>query len=149
MFVTSPTKNFEECFTEKFDSNWGILTGSRKLDYWSWPVIHIIPYIGSSFKSKPKCVSLPHAKSTNSTLMYSASTISSPANCTYSSIGIYSLSSLKEEMRFANSLAASFIFNFSHSTSMSKLALQSTSKILDILHLFRMVMVWGIISIHT
>ena len=114
----------------------------RNLDYWCWLVIHILPSIGSSFKSKPKWICLFHVKSTNSTMLYSASTISSPANYTLSSIGISTHSRFKEEMRVSNSFVASYTLHFSCSSSMEKSTLYSASKILDILQLF--FMIWGI-----
>ena len=84
----------------------------------------------------------PLAKSTNSTMLYFASTFFSHANCTYSSISNSSLSRFKEEMRFANSFDAPFILDFSRSPSMEKWTLQSiwsTCKILDIIQSFCMI----------
>ena len=69
----------------------GIFTCLRRFDYWCWLVIHIISSIGSLVKLKPEWTSLRHAKSTNSTTMYYTSTMSSPTNCTYSSIDFFSL----------------------------------------------------------
>ena len=75
-------------------------------------------------------------------MLYFVSTISSPTNCTYSSIGISTLPRFKEEMRLANSFVASVILDFSHSYSMAKLAVRSASEVLDILQLFHLT--WGI-----
>ena len=107
----------------KFYSNWAYS--------WAWGSLTIgvswsstsFPYIGSSFKFKPKWISLPHAKSTNSAMLYSASIITSYANCTYSSMGIPSLPRFKEEMRLANSFVVFSILNFLRSSSMAKLTL--------------------------
>ena len=106
------------------------------------------PSTSSAFKSKPKWISLSHVKSTNSGMLYFASTISSLPNYTNSPIGKSStLPRFKEETRLATSYVASFTLNFSCSSSMAKLALQFASKILDILQLFHMI--WGIhLSIH-
>ena len=69
-------QNFEECSIVEFNSNWAYS--------WAWGSLNILvgrsstsfPFIGSSFKFKPKWTFLPHAKSANSTMMYfSASTI--------------------------------------------------------------------------
>ena len=92
-------------------------------------------------------VFLPHVKSTNSTMLYYASTISSHANCTYSSIGISSLPRFKEEMRLANLFAASFILDLLCSFYMAKSALQFVGKIFGILQLFPTI--WRFISLHT
>ena len=107
----------------KFYSNWAYS--------WAWGSLTIgvswlstsFPYIGSSFKFKPEWISLPHAKSTNSAMLYSASIITSYANCTYSSMGIPSLPRFKEEMRLANSFVVFSILNFLCSSSMAKLTL--------------------------
>ena len=100
--------------------------------------------IGSSFEYLiPYGFSALHASSTNSTMMFSAST-------TFSLIAHilqWALLHFKEEMRLANIFATSFILNFAWSC-LAKLALQPTwCKILDILHLFYMI--WGFISLHT
>ena len=108
----------------------------------NWQVIHIIPYISSSFKSDPNGFLYPMPNPSTQTMLYYASTMSYHANCTYSS-----LPRLKEEMRLANSYNVAFILNFSHSTSMAKLALHSTSKILNNLQFVHTI--WGFISFHT
>ena len=100
------------CSTTKFDSNWAFSL--------AWGILTIgvgrsFPSIGSSFKSKPKWIFLPHAKSTNSIMLYSTSIFYFLfiflVNCTYSSIGNSSLPRFNEEMRFANSIAPSFILD--------------------------------------
>jgi hypothetical protein len=90
---------------------------------------HHSPSLDLHSKSKPKWVSLPHAKSINLAMQYFASTMSSLANCTYSLTCIYSLSRFKEEMRLANLLVAPFILGFSRSSLIEKMALSFASKI--------------------
>ena len=43
MFVISTTLNTKECSVTKSDSNWVVVIGLKKLDYWCWLVIDIIP----------------------------------------------------------------------------------------------------------
>ena len=59
---------------------------------------------------------------------------------------ISSLPRSKGEMRLSNSFIVSFNLDFLRSSSMSKFALQSVGKILDILQLFHMI--WGLIPLH-
>ena len=89
IFITFITKNLKGCSAAKSDSNWvySRAWGSLTVGV-SWSSTSF-PFIGSSFKSEPNWISLPHAKSTNSTMLYYASTISYPSNCTYSSVCIF------------------------------------------------------------
>ena len=124
MFTTSTTENSKGCWCSivKFDSNWAYsqARGSLIIDV-GWSSTSF-PFIGSSFKFKSKWISLPYAKSTNSTMLYYASTISSPTNCTYSSISISSLPRFKEENETCqwHSYVASYVLNFSCSLYMEK-----------------------------
>ena len=115
-------------YTAKIHGNF---MGLGKIDYWCGLVIHITSLRWFFIKFKPKWISLPHAKSINSTILYDASTISSLANHTYSSIGISSLPQFIEEMRLVDSLATPFILCYSHSLHMAKSALQSVGKVLE------------------
>ena len=90
------------------------------------------PFIISLFKFKSNRISLVQVTSTNSSTMFYA-TISFIVHCLYSSICIFSLPSLKKEMRLADLFVASFIFTFSRSSSMAKLAFYAARKILIIL----------------
>ena len=72
------------------------------------------PSIGSSFTSRTKLIFVPYVKSTNSCMMFSASTISSHAKNTYSPILISSLPIMKKEMRVANIFAFIISFSISH-----------------------------------
>jgi len=56
-------------------------------------------------------------------MMYFASTISSLVNCTYALICITSLPRFKKEMGLGNLVVASYIHDFSRSSSMAKLIL--------------------------
>ena len=113
MVITSTIGNSEGGFTTKFDSSptysraWGSLTIG-----FGWSSTSF-PFISFSFKYKPKWISLSHAKSTNLVMLFFESTISSPANYTYSLIRMSSLPRFKEEMRLANSFVVSFILDFS------------------------------------
>ena len=100
-----------------------------------WPLS--MPSIGSSFKYKPKWIPPPYSKSTNQVVLSINNFFSNQLHIF--TIGISSLPRLKEEMRLVNSFVASFILDFLHALSMAKLALQSTSKILNILKLLCMV----------
>ena len=97
MFTTFTIRNSEECSNTKFEYNraysraWGSLTIGI-----GWTST-LFSSIGSLFKSKPKWTSLPDAKSTNSVILYFASTISSLANYIYFSTRIFSLPRFQDE----------------------------------------------------
>lgn len=100
MFITSKTGSSEGCSVADFDSNWAY---SR-----AWGIFTIgvgwsstsFPSIGLSFKSKREWISLSHVKFSNSAMLYSASIVSSHANCKYSSMGISTLRRFKKEWDF-------------------------------------------------
>ena len=100
----------EGCSTPKFDSNWACPRAWGSLIGVGWSFT-AFAFIDSSFKSKPKWVSLSHVNATNSTMLYSASIISSHAYYTYFSIVIFTIPRFKEDIRLANLLVASFTIN--------------------------------------
>ena len=72
MFITFTFDNSKGWPTTQFDSNWAYS--------WAWGCSTI--GVGWSSTSFPPLAPLPHAKSTNSTMLYFASTISSLATTT-------------------------------------------------------------------
>ena len=91
----------EGCSTPKFDSNWACPRAWGSLIGVGWSFTPFA-FIDSSFKSKPKWVSLSHVNATNSTMLYSASIISSHAYYTYFPIVIFTIPRFKEDIRLAN-----------------------------------------------
>ena len=119
MFVTSTTVHSKGCLdliVIGYSWAWGGLIIAVGHPH---PLHTSFHFIGSSFKFKPEWISLPHAKCINSTMLYSTSTISSLANCTYTSIGTSLLPRFKEEIKLVNSFVVSFILGFTRSWSMA------------------------------
>ena len=101
----------------------------------------------SSFKSKPKWLYQPVPKSINSVMLYIASTIYSPSNCTYFTIGISTYPRFKDcEMRLANAFEVFYFFSLISHIILHGI-IGTPCKILDILQLFRMIQ-WVLRATH-
>ena len=118
--------------TTKFGSNWAYSRAWPSLTIGVWMVIHIVPLRWLLIQLQTHMEFSTPCQSHRLNYVVLCINYLFSANCTYSSIGISSLPIFRKDAGVADSFATSFILNFSRSSSMSKLALQSTSKILDI-----------------
>ena len=118
MFITSTIENSKECSIAKIHSNWA--WGSLTIGVGWSPTS--FSSIGSSFKSQTQWTSQSHAKSTNSTMLYLASTIFLPCQLHIFFNGHNFYTSKIQEKWGACWFDVSFIFDFSLSSSMAKSA---------------------------